>query len=166
LQLRRGLSSEWTSSNPVLAQGEMAVELDTHRFKIGDGVTNWVSLPYGGLQGPAGTNSVITVTSPLFVASNKVLAITGTIGYADSSNVNHAGYVLGISSNSATAGTAINISTTGLMTGFTSLGSGIAYLGTGGNIVTTPPTSGFLQQIGIVISSTSILIDIGNPILF
>jgi hypothetical protein len=40
LQLRRGLSSEWTSSNPVLAQGEMAVELDTHQFKIGDGVTN------------------------------------------------------------------------------------------------------------------------------
>jgi hypothetical protein len=37
-----------------LASGEMGIELDTHTFKIGDGVIRWNQLPYGGLQGPPG----------------------------------------------------------------------------------------------------------------
>ena len=30
--------------NPTLAQGELGIELDTGRFKIGDGVTAWNTL--------------------------------------------------------------------------------------------------------------------------
>lgn len=56
LQLRRGTASLWTSTNPVLAAGEMAYETDTAKFKLGDGATAWNSLAYGGLQGPAGAN--------------------------------------------------------------------------------------------------------------
>jgi hypothetical protein len=56
IQFRRGLAANWTSANPTLAQGEMGVELDTDFFKIGDGVTAWNSLGYGGLQGPQGTS--------------------------------------------------------------------------------------------------------------
>lgn len=33
----------------------MAIESDTNLFKIGDGVTRWNLLPYGGLQGPTGS---------------------------------------------------------------------------------------------------------------
>jgi hypothetical protein len=54
LQFRRGTSAKWTAVNPVLAAGEMGIESNTNLFKIGDGVTSWTSLPYGGLQGPAG----------------------------------------------------------------------------------------------------------------
>ena len=54
LQFRRDTSTNWTSANPLLASGEMGIELDTHRFKIGDGCLYWNSLPYGGLQGPTG----------------------------------------------------------------------------------------------------------------
>ena len=32
--------------NPTLAQGELGIELDTGRFKIGDGVTAWNTLTY------------------------------------------------------------------------------------------------------------------------
>jgi hypothetical protein len=32
----------------------MAIESDTHLFKVGDGVTRWNVLPYGGIQGPTG----------------------------------------------------------------------------------------------------------------
>ena len=46
IQLRRGGAQEWANSNPTLAQGELGVELDTGRFKIGDGVTAWNSLRY------------------------------------------------------------------------------------------------------------------------
>ena len=56
IQFRRGSAASWTSANPTLAQGEMGIELDTDLFKIGDGLTAWNSLGYGGLQGPQGTS--------------------------------------------------------------------------------------------------------------
>jgi hypothetical protein len=46
IQLRRGDSSEWSNANPTLAQGEIGIELNTRRFKIGDGATPWNLLGY------------------------------------------------------------------------------------------------------------------------
>jgi hypothetical protein len=46
IQFRRGLASEWTTTNPILAEGEVGVEIDTLQLKIGDGVQEWVDLPY------------------------------------------------------------------------------------------------------------------------
>lgn len=46
IQLRRGTAANWTSANPVLAAGEVGVETDTGRAKVGDGVTAWTSLAY------------------------------------------------------------------------------------------------------------------------
>ncbi len=46
VQIRRGTASEWTASNPILLDGELAIEKDTRKFKIGDGVTNWNELLY------------------------------------------------------------------------------------------------------------------------
>ena len=46
IQLRRDLAASWTSTNPILSQGEPGVELDTGQFKIGDGITNWNQLAY------------------------------------------------------------------------------------------------------------------------
>ena len=43
---RRGTDNEWTQANPVLKLGELGFVTDTKRFKIGDGLTNWNSLPY------------------------------------------------------------------------------------------------------------------------
>ncbi|HVA10685.1 MAG TPA: hypothetical protein VNG32_00770 [Candidatus Dormibacteraeota bacterium] len=48
---RRDTASNWTSNNPTLAQGELALETDTLNYKIGDGVTSWTSLNYGTLSG-------------------------------------------------------------------------------------------------------------------
>lgn len=49
LQLRRDSAADWTSANPTLAQGEIGWEVDTTKFKIGDGSTAWVSLAYWGV---------------------------------------------------------------------------------------------------------------------
>lgn len=57
IQLRRGTAAEWSAANPVLALGELALEINTKNFKIGDGVTAWNSLAYGGIQGPQGSVS-------------------------------------------------------------------------------------------------------------
>jgi len=59
IQFRRDTSVSWRFADPVLASGEMGIELDTHQFKIGDGNTRWTLLPYGGIQGPAGPAGLI-----------------------------------------------------------------------------------------------------------
>lgn len=46
IQLRRGTSTEWSAANPILSYGEVGIEIDTKRFRIGDGSTAWDSLPY------------------------------------------------------------------------------------------------------------------------
>ena len=46
IQIRRDTASNWTSANSVLAQGELGVETDTNKMKIGDGFTAWSSLGY------------------------------------------------------------------------------------------------------------------------
>jgi hypothetical protein len=46
IQVRRGLASEWTSANPVLAAGEMGVETNTNKFKFGNGSSTWTALSY------------------------------------------------------------------------------------------------------------------------
>lgn len=59
LQLRRDTATNWTSANPILLEGEMAVETDTGKFKVGDGTTAWTSLVYSsGIQGDAGVDGV------------------------------------------------------------------------------------------------------------
>jgi len=46
IRLRRDTAANWTAANPVLLNGEMGVETDTRRYKIGDGSTAWSSLSY------------------------------------------------------------------------------------------------------------------------
>lgn len=48
IQLRRTTAALWTSTNVILGPAEPGVETDTGKFKIGDGVTPWVLLPYFG----------------------------------------------------------------------------------------------------------------------
>jgi Major tropism determinant N-terminal domain len=44
--IRRGIAADWCKADPVLADREVAYELDTDRFKVGDGKTAWNELPY------------------------------------------------------------------------------------------------------------------------
>lgn len=46
LQLRHDTASNWTLANPKLLAGEVAIETDTNRMKIGNGILNWNNLPY------------------------------------------------------------------------------------------------------------------------
>ncbi len=55
LKWRRDTAANWTSNNPILAQGEPGFETDTQDYKIGDGVTAWSSLSYRTLSGVVDT---------------------------------------------------------------------------------------------------------------
>jgi hypothetical protein len=50
---RRDTSSNWTSGNPILSAGEIGLETNTNKIKLGDGSTAWTSLPYfyGSIEG-------------------------------------------------------------------------------------------------------------------
>lgn len=55
IQLRRGTAAEWSDANTILSAGEFGVELDTLRFKYGDGSTAWNDLPYANGLFPNGS---------------------------------------------------------------------------------------------------------------
>lgn len=48
IQVRRDTASTWTSTNPTLASGELGLETDTLKLKLGNGSTAWNSLAYVG----------------------------------------------------------------------------------------------------------------------
>lgn len=54
IRLRRGSALEWTEENPILLEGEVGYETDARTFKVGDGITDWVNLPYAIAVGPVG----------------------------------------------------------------------------------------------------------------
>lgn len=46
MQQRRDTTANWETVNPVLLLGEMGYDTDVDKFKIGDGATAWLLLPY------------------------------------------------------------------------------------------------------------------------
>lgn len=46
IRTKLGTSTFWTAKNPVLLSGEMGVESNTGKIKIGDGSNLWSSLNY------------------------------------------------------------------------------------------------------------------------
>ena len=50
IQVRRGTASDWTTTNPTLASGEIGYETNTGKFKIGDGSVVWASLAYSAIK--------------------------------------------------------------------------------------------------------------------
>jgi hypothetical protein len=84
IQLRRDSAANWTTANPILAQGEIGLELDTQKFKMGDGTTAWTTLGYY-TAGASGVSSV-TGTSPVVSSGGTTPAISLASGYGDTQN--------------------------------------------------------------------------------
>ena len=100
IQLRRGTASQWTTANTLLAQGEIGLELDTNKIKLGDGTTSWNSLGYYG----AGGVTSVTGTSPVVSSGGTTPAISLASGYGDTQNPyasKTANYILGAPNGSA-----------------------------------------------------------------
>ncbi len=69
--VRRDTAANWTSANPVLANGEMGFETDTNKLKIGNGTKAWKDLAYFSPDVPAtffdgGFPSTKYTTGPVF----------------------------------------------------------------------------------------------------
>src|ERR1700733_10406706 len=80
IQLRRDTAANWTAADPVLNQGELGVETDTSKSKLGDGATAWNSLGYWATGGGSGSvASVFGRTGPVAAQSGdySVAQVTG-----------------------------------------------------------------------------------------
>lgn len=64
LQNRRDTAANWTANNPTLAAGELGLETDTTKYKIGDGTTAWNALAYAYTAGAAGATGPTGATGP------------------------------------------------------------------------------------------------------
>ena len=71
IQIRRGTAAALAAVNEVLLAGEMCIETDTRKYKIGNGSTNWNELPYSGQAFPTG-NSVYVLQNGAYTPANVV----------------------------------------------------------------------------------------------
>ena len=85
IRLRRGTAAQWTAAAPVLALGEIGIETDTRRFKVGDGSTAWAALSYY-LEGVLVRGQASKMTSgTITIATAATYQSTGLTATFDSS---------------------------------------------------------------------------------
>jgi len=80
IQHRRDTALNWTVANPALASGEIGVETDTNKFKLGDGSTAWTGLAYqGATSGPSALEDLsdVVITS---VSNGDILTYDSATG--------------------------------------------------------------------------------------
>ena len=95
IQIRRDTAANWTSVNPTLNSGEIGLETDTSKIKVGTGSGTWTSLSYWSL----GTSGFAPLASPTFtgaVNASGTLQIGGTAITSTAAELN---YVDGVTSN-------------------------------------------------------------------
>lgn len=81
IQLRRDTEANWTSANPTLASGEIGVETDTNKFKVGDGSTAWNGLDYQG--GSVAASNGLTIDDGVVKLGGELDASTSITGESD-----------------------------------------------------------------------------------
>jgi hypothetical protein len=169
LQLRHGLSTEWTAANVTLAIGEMGYETNTGLFKIGDGTTTWTALPYGGLRGSTGPTGQGTTgptgpTGPTgTVGPQGVTGPTGAQGSAGATGPTGPAGSIGASSDQFISFTRTNDSTTSSAstdafagaTGILNVSSGITFTSVNGRFTASTAGTYAIEVLLIYDPSTS-----------
>ena len=110
---RRDTAANWTSANPTLLAGEIGIESDTNKIKIGDGSTAWTSLAYR----PWSQVSAYPLV-------NADIASAAAIAYSKLATLTSGNIVLGSSANVATS-TAVTGDVTISNTGVTAIATGV-----------------------------------------
>jgi hypothetical protein len=62
IQLRRDTAANWVANNPLLLNGEIGIETDTLKFKIGNGSQRWNAINFYAFK-PGAPNGVATLDS-------------------------------------------------------------------------------------------------------
>lgn len=76
-QQRRGTAAQWTSANPILSAGEIGFEVDTNKFKIGDGINRWDTLTYFTADAAGAIQDLIDGAPGILDTLNELAAAIG-----------------------------------------------------------------------------------------
>lgn len=76
IQQKRDTSNNWKLNNPILLEGELGIELDTNKIKIGNGRDNWNKLEYIGGNNGGGVNVEFATKDELNDSSIKDKALS------------------------------------------------------------------------------------------
>jgi hypothetical protein len=76
-QQRRGTAAQWTAANPILSAAEIGFEIDTNKFKIGDGINRWADLVYFTADAAAALEGLIDGAPDLLNTLNELAAAIG-----------------------------------------------------------------------------------------
>lgn len=150
----------------IEAPGVVAVVLETEGLPVEVGQQG----PPGprGPAGPAG-GAAVTVTAATALGGHRLVVLdgTGAARHASKDDLNHLFRVFGLTLGAAAQGAAVDVQRAGLVTE-PSWAWDIAlpvYLGADGLLTQTPPASGFLLIVGCPVTTTTLCIDIGDPVI-
>jgi hypothetical protein len=127
IQFRRGTAAEWAAANPILAQGELGINLDGNRFKIGTGLTSWNYLDYTAVFDVITQPITAPIVYPTFANNSGVtnvgIATSGSTSFVYIPSTGN----LGIGTTNATSKLTVagNIS----VSGFATFGSNLLVTG-------------------------------------
>ena len=110
---RRDTAANWTSANPTLLAGEIGIESDTLKWKVGTGSTAWTSLGY-----------IPAFSLSAYPLVNADIASAAAIAYSKLATLTSGNIVLGNASNVATS-TAVTGDVTISNTGVTAIATGV-----------------------------------------
>lgn len=166
IQMRRKTAAQWSSDNPVLAEGQEGEETDTGKKKMGDGSTPWNDLAYetGGGESPF----VITAGETLSGHTVVVTTVSGSAVHANATDLSHISGVIGITLGAAAVGYPVNIAVEGQVINEPSWSWPVRaaiYFTSLGVLTTVPPTTGFIQRVAVATASTSVMVQIQSPIV-
>ena len=113
MQQRRDTAANWTSANPTLLAGEIGIESDTLKWKVGTGSTAWTSLGY-----------IPAFSLSAYPLVNADIAAAAAIAYSKLATLTSGNIVLGSSANVATS-TAVTGDVTISNTGVTAIATGV-----------------------------------------
>ncbi len=92
-QQKTDISTNWTANNPILLVGEIGIESNTGKIKVGNGITAWASLAYIGITTEYLQANYLPKSNPTVIDSitldSTTDSITNKIQYAQTSPMNY-----------------------------------------------------------------------------
>lgn len=109
---------------------------------------------------------ILLVLADVPIGGHRVVVATENgCNYADSADTSHINRVIGMTKSAWSLGDLVEVFNGGeIIEPSWSWNVGAVYLGSNGLLTQIPPTTGFIQQIGVALSATKLLISIQQPI--
>jgi hypothetical protein len=120
-----------------------------------------------GTQGVPGTGSYLTVTAAESISAYQVVALVNGEAYvADPTDITHANRVIGLATQSATAGETLRVAQSGSVDGGIFVANSVYYVATNGNLSTTqlPVGAVWTKLMGVGKSSSVVIINMGETV--